>query len=483
MERSRAPLYEKLCEHWLRGPSSFHVPGHKYGKGVLEPHGRSFLQEACLLDATEVADLDDLHAPEGVIAEAEALAADCFGAEQSFFLVGGSTAGNMALILTMCGQGDVILVQRTAHKSVLHGLMLAGAKAVMLPPAFDRYGEAGGIAEDMLERALAAYPEAKAVMITSPSYYGRSGPVRRLAEIAHRHGKPLLVDEAHGAHFGFHPKLPASALSQGADAVVQSTHKMLSGMTMSAMLHVQGGRIPRDVLKQRLTMLQSSSPSYVLLASLDLARRQMHTQGYAVIEQAMEAADCFRQGMESLPQFRLSSADDPMADPLKITVTIPGENLSGFELSQLLQEENCYPELADLRRVLLVFGPGSTIEDSRKLYAAFQRIGMRIPHEQKNRVKPPAEEEQHELLFPESPLLPIPFTMNTPESRWVPLEQAPGMYSAQLVVPYPPGIPLLFAGERVTAAAIDYIRKLNGFQAKIHGIPYEKTGWIKVFAE
>ncbi|BCG56588.1 hypothetical protein PUR_00130 [Paenibacillus sp. URB8-2] len=246
-ERKSAPLYEMLECYKAEGKISFHVPGHKNGQAYRMDQSAGFLDEVMTADITEISGSDDLHDPGGVILEAQRLAADCFGAEESFFLVGGSTAGNLALILTVCAEpGAVLLVQRNVHKSVIHGLMLAGARAVFLDPLLDESsGLAVAPAEETVRKALAAWPEAAGLLVTMPNYYGMGTDLAPLARACHDSGVPLLVDEAHGAHYGQHPELPAGALSCGADGVVQSTHKMLAAMTMGAMLHVQGPRLDR----------------------------------------------------------------------------------------------------------------------------------------------------------------------------------------------------------------------------------------------
>ncbi|MCK9905412.1 aminotransferase class I/II-fold pyridoxal phosphate-dependent enzyme, partial [Frankia sp. Cpl3] len=275
-ERQRkAPLFEALERHAEKKPHPFHIPGHKMGNS-FDRAGKDVYRNILPLDMTEISGLDDLHQPEDVIAEAQSLAAEAFWAEQTKFLIGGSTVGNMALIMTVCKPGDKILVQRNCHKSVYNGAILARANPVFIVPAVDlATGVAAGFRREDVERALQAHPEAKAVFLTNPTYYGMGIDLAKMAAVIHRHDIPLLVDEAHGAHFGFHPALPGSAMQAGADAAVQSTHKMGTSLTMSSMLHIQGPRIDRDKLFRVLAMIQSSSPSYPLMASLDLARRYM----------------------------------------------------------------------------------------------------------------------------------------------------------------------------------------------------------------
>uniref|UniRef100_UPI000A528DA5 aminotransferase class I/II-fold pyridoxal phosphate-dependent enzyme n=1 Tax=Paenibacillus dakarensis TaxID=1527293 RepID=UPI000A528DA5 len=296
--REEAPLVEALLAYRNHAAKSFHVPGHKNGKAYDGIEEARILHDVMKIDVTEISGTDDLHHPEGVIREAQELAADCFGAEESFFLVGGSTSGNLAMVLTVCQQpGDILLLQRNVHKSVLNGLMLAGARAVFLEPEIDKdSGLAVTPSVETIKAAIAAYPDARGVLLTSPNYYGMSCDLKPIAELCHAYHIPLLVDEAHGAHFGMHPDLPEGALSSGADVAVQSTHKMLAAMTMGAMLHVQGPFINRGLLRQRLAMVQSSSPSYPVMASLDLARRMLHAQGASAFTAGFAAVGALMRG-------------------------------------------------------------------------------------------------------------------------------------------------------------------------------------------
>lgn len=410
-----APLYAELLRYAARKEASFHVPGHKdgnyYSNGAGEmPKG---FGEVLEIDATEIEGTDDLHDPEGVILEAQRKAAAFFGAEESFFLVGGSTVGNLALILTVCREpGDILIVQRNVHKSVLNGLMLAGARAVFVAPDSDPgTGLAVLPGESTLEQALARYPEARGVFVTRPNYYGMGRSIRETARICHEREVPLLVDEAHGAHYGLHPALPASALAEGADGVVQSTHKMLAAMTMGAMLHVQGGLLDRGLLRRRLAMVQSSSPSYPIMASLDLARSVTQSRGEAAFAPALQAAAQIRRELERLPRFGFvrpelpdglaadaaaagSRVERPVPaahghgeafgggasgayaeqDPLKIAVYDRRRVLSGYALQRRLAAAGCIAEMSDERRTVLALGIGSGAEDAGRLIAALQEM-------------------------------------------------------------------------------------------------------------
>ncbi|MFE0560218.1 aminotransferase class I/II-fold pyridoxal phosphate-dependent enzyme [Paenibacillus sp. NPDC058910] len=550
--RERAPLAEAIMLYRERGASSFHVPGHKNGRAYAgEGKTTEMLREAMRIDVTEITGTDDLFHPEGVIQEAQELAADCFGAEESFFLVGGSTAGNLALVLTVCREpGDIVLVQRNVHKSVLNGLMLAGARAVFLQPELDKQsGLAVAPSAATLVAALEAYPEARGAIITMPNYYGMGSDLKPLAKACHEFGIPLLVDEAHGAHYGQHPQLPMNALSCGADGVVQSTHKMLAAMTMGAMLHVQGGLLDRSLLRQRLAMVQSSSPSYPLMASLDLARRLLHTQGAAAFTGGLAAVKAFRRGLAKLPRFGLLQPPQPRGyaagtaaaaytrqDPFKAVIYDRTKSLSGYALQRELEARGCVPEMSDELHVVLLFTLGSTREDANHVLWAlvhiveqgektegigtesgttaestellirtlrdqgdFVNYEPRVDHKKMDSIhfdvdskllteaRPVSDVSTWNNLPSEIPYsAPIPFSLKPIDRERlesVPLEKSAGRKAAEMVIPYPPGIPILYPGEEISAGMKQRLLALRNAGAKCQGISDPALETIVVYKE
>lgn len=477
MNQSEAPLFDKLCSMASAARASFHVPGHKFGQSLNDEEATVF-KHVMAIDYTEITGLDDLHDPHDVIARAQQLAAQCFGAEHTFFLVNGSTAGNLALILTVCSRGDVIIVQRDVHKSVLHGLMLAGAQAVFIPPRFDpRNGLSIGVAALDVEQALHRYPQAKAVLLTNPSYYGRGINLEPIAALVHKFDIPLLIDEAHGAHYGFHPSLPPSALASGADGVVQSTHKMLTAMTMGAMLHLQGPRLNAQVVQQKLAMIQSSSPSYPIMASLDMSRRLIATEGTERLQAGLDVVVQFKEALQQLPHlkcFALAPAHDRAAlvseDPFKVVLYDATGTLSGFDLQRALERYGCHVEMADLQYVVLAFSLASSLRDVEMLCDGLQNISADFQLEKKeidesasNKITLPAFEQSPE---------PVPFDrdlFHAEEVETVSFAQAVQRRSAQMVIPYPPGIPILFPGETITPQLVMYLEKLLALGATFQG--------------
>ena len=266
MNQSKTPLFDQLMKHHEGNPISFHVPGHKYGQ-VFPEKGRNYFSDILKMDATEITGLDDLHSAEGVILEAEKLLADLYRTQRSFFLVNGSTVGNLAMTLSTIKEDEIVLVQRNSHKSIMNGIKLANARPVFISPEYDLdYRVAGGLSYESVKSALIQYPNARAIILTYPNYYGMTVDLKSIIDLAHAHNIPVLVDEAHGVHFIAGDYFPPSAVELGADIVVQSAHKTLPAMTMGAFLHYQSRLVSSSNLQFYLQALQSSSPSYPLMA-------------------------------------------------------------------------------------------------------------------------------------------------------------------------------------------------------------------------
>ncbi|WP_010279455.1 aminotransferase class I/II-fold pyridoxal phosphate-dependent enzyme [Paenibacillus senegalensis] len=485
----RAPLYERLQQAYFQRASRFHVPGHKGGRGLVS-EVKGIFEDVMEIDYTEVTGLDDLHHPQGVIQEAQQLAAACFGAEATFFLVNGSTVGNLALILSVCQRNDLVLVQRNVHKSILHGLMLAGAQSVFLPPQIDpTTGIAAGVSLKVVEQALLKYPEARAVILTNPNYYGMGNDLNGISELVHSYGKPLIVDEAHGAHFGFHPELPGSALSMGADAVVQSTHKMLSALTMGSMLHIQGERIDREKTAALLAMLQSSSPSYPIMASLDLCRASLENHGEQLFAAGLRRSKAIKEKISTdMPWFSLvqeekaSEAYDYI-DPFKITIRDATGTLNGYELQQQLEDKECLAEMADPDYALLVCSYATSSADTDHLFQALKDITSKFDLRKKEKAETAANNVRPSYFPPI--ITPVSFDMSmlsqAPSLKQAKtLQEAVGWRSAESIIPYPPGIPVIYPGEVITEELIAYLNVMIKTGARFQGEQKLAEGIIHV---
>ena len=484
LHKADAPIVNALAAYRRRRRASFHVPGHKAGAGyALDPEADEWLGAIGRYDATELPGLDDLHAPAGAIEEAQSLAAACFGAKRTYFLVGGSTVGNLAAIHAAAAPGELLVMQRDVHKSAMHALMLRGAGAVFVFPSKDEAsGLYGGLTAEAAANALDKHPEAKAVFVTSPNYYGIASDVGAIAKAAHARGKALIVDEAHGAHFGHHPRFPASALRQGADVVIQSTHKMLPALTMGAMLHLGSDRIPRERIEAFLRMLQSSSPSYPILASLDWARRELQTRGPALFEAALQAIDALPSRLSETADGRFGVVST--ADPMKPLLYDGFGEWTGYELLNRLAESGVYPEMATERYAVLACSAATTIEDIERLSTALEEIASRYPAKKKE------IQQNFSNIYALGALslsAPVYFkaedaiaASGPDKSRVVPWEDAVGETCAEMVIPYPPGIPIAVPGESIspeTAAAVIRLREQG---AAVQGVSDRSLRTVRV---
>jgi arginine decarboxylase len=438
----QTPLLDALQDYICDPAVPFHTPGHKLGAGI--PDSIAFLQEAYRRDLPDLPGFD-LFDRTGVLGASQACAARVYGADRSWYLVNGSTCGVMAALLATCRPGDRVLLPRNVHRSAISGVILAGLDPVFVLPEYDAVRDimhppSGGA----IEQALAATPDIKAVLIVSPSYHGVCGEIGAIAGHVHSCGSLLIVDEAHGAHFGFHPGLPESALSLGADLVIQSTHKTLGAMTQAAMLHLRGSRVDPDRVTQALQMLQSSSPSLLLLASLEAATHQMATQGFELMEQALGLASSARQGLAAIPGIELLEHD--RLDRTRLTLFTAGLGLSGFALDEHLSERfGITAELPMAQHLTFILTFGNSPEQIDRLIGALAEITP-----------------QERLPLPPGFQLQIDRTHSIrsayfAESHLVPVATAIGQTCAELVCPYPPGIPVLMPGERITRGAVDYL--------------------------
>ena len=481
-DQYRTPYYSGLLAYIAKHRASFHMPGHKRGRGV-HPDFKAFLGEnVFLLDLTEVQGVDYLHKPTGILREAMDLLADAYGAEESFFLVNGSTVGNQAALMAVGGPGKKILIARNSHRSVVGGLILNGSIPVYLPVNVDpELGITTSVSPEVLREYLDKH-DVDAVFLTNPNYYGVSGNIRELVDIVHEHGLPIVVDEAHGAHFHFHQALPLSAVDAGADLVVQSTHKTLSSMTQSSWMHMNGDLVDVELLKAALRTLQSSSPNYVLMASLDVARMQMATEGAELLSSALNVAQYLREAINEIPGLqcfgreRVGKYGIFDVDLTKITITVLGLGLTGYKVEQLLNDElGVEVELSDPNNILAFVTIGDDYDNADKLIKAMSNLSERFFG------KLPPLETAAVHTFPVLPEVVLtPREAFFAEKKVVPFREAVGAISAESVVLYPPGIPVIAPGERITEESFDYVMKRKEEGAEVQGTADPELEFIQV---
>jgi arginine/lysine/ornithine decarboxylase len=484
MDHREAPLLEALRRHVEGRALPFHVPGHRMGRYLNEvcQSGQS-LKPLLAYDLTELDGLDNLHYPDpgGPIGMAQQLAADAYGVQETLFLVNGSTVGNLAMILSLCRPGDTVLMQRNVHQSLIHAAIMGNLRVEWIFPTWNGDWQVPGpVTVDAVKAAIERVPDAKAVVLTHPSYYGQAHPIGRCVNLAHQYDIPVLVDEAHGAHFAFSDLCPLSAVEAGADMVVQSAHKTLPALTMGAWLHLQGGRVNSEDVRSWLRMLQTSSPSYLVMASLDFARREMALHGAGKIRQTAEQVSLLARQLEAYG-FIYTVGGPGEWDPLRIMIGWPG--LDGEALKHELQSEGVFVELSHNRGVLFMFGAGWREDERSALERRLGKLVERLRNRQEtNRLNENKSIYQLCDIYSKAcvPACLMAEAARLPKQK-LPLHLAGGRIAAALLVPYPPGVPLVMPGEVIDQGLIELMREQLTAGADIHGV--DKRGCIEVLTE
>ena len=483
LDQTRAPYFQVLLDYVDAGVIPFHTPGHKQGIG-MERAFRDFVGDNVLaIDLTQIRGLDDLLQPEEALVEAQELAAATFGAEQSFFLINGSTSGNQCMMMAALNPGDKLAIPRNSHKSAMGGLIMSGATPVWMQPEVDEALHMDHtVTPETVRATLEREPDVKAVYLVSPTYYGVAADLQAIADIAHEYDIPLLVDEAWGPHFHFHPALPVSAMQAGADIAINSTHKMLGSMSQTAMLHVQGNRIRIDRLKAVYKLFLSTSPNLVLVASLDVARRQMALDGPALLSRTIEISNDARRRLNEIPRvycFGEELEGRPGVfdlDPTKITITVKDLGYTGYEAEEILRRRyNVQVELADLFNVVALYTIGTTPEASDMLVHGVRELAR---EDRPVDIFSPSGVLERRMKTGTYKLPSIPPIRLLPRdaflapTEFIPFKTSAGRTCAEVITPYPPGIPVLSPGEEITPEVIDYLTLEKKAGVKMQG-PYD----------
>jgi arginine decarboxylase len=467
-----APYLDAVVAYGFRGPGRFHVPGHKGGPGA-DPGLRSALGDRALaLDIPQDIHGVDLGPSPTPFERAEQLAAEAYGAERTWLLTNGATQGNHALALALAPPGAGVVAQRNSHASLVDGLVLSGGVPAYVAPEYDEeLGMAHGVTPDALRDALGRAGDARAAFVVSPTYYGMAADVAGLAEVAHAAGVPLVVDAAWGPHFGFHPDLPPNALAQGADAMLTSTHKIVGSLTQSAMLHVAPtGRIDPRQVARTVRLVRSTSPSSLLMASLDAARRQLAVHGEALLHETLAGSRRVRELLARTPDVAVVGEElvgrPGVAgwDPLRLVLDVRQTGLSGYAVAEALRDAyDVQPELATHATLVFILGMGQPVPDLDRLAGDVDETVKRItrPGTGQALVRSTASLRHETIVAPREAFLGA--------SERVAVDDAVDRVSAESIAGYPPGIPALLPGERITAEVVDYLRELVAAGARLHG--------------
>jgi arginine/lysine/ornithine decarboxylase len=469
MDQSKTPIFDAIVKYTEENPAYFRIPGHRFERGVSERWTDVVGGDIFKFDLTETPLLDDLHNPEGAILEAERLAAEVFGSDRCFFLVNGTTCGNEAMIASTAYAGQRIAIPRNSHKSALMGLIIGGADPVYIMPEIDdEYGIHGGVTPAAVEAAFKEHPDLKSVMVVSPTYYGVCSDLRGIAEVCHRNGAALIVDEAHGAHTYFSNQLPDGAITQGADMCAQSIHKVTGSLTQSSMLQVRSDIVDMERVEATLHIVQSTSPSYLLMTSLDMARYELAVRGEEMIANAVSLAAYARErisaidGMTCPGDELVGRAGISGVDSTRLIISAAELGLTGFGLkSELYDAHGVDLELSDHMNALGIVTYANTKDDMDRLIAALESVasggkrGAPVKNDSRLPGLPPMALTPREAYFK--------------RSRPIPWQNVVGEAAAEMVAPYPPGIPVVYPGEIVTQEIWDYLENFRAAGRHLHG--------------
>lgn len=479
-EIAAMPLVEAMLNYKKEKIYPFHTPGHKGGRGMAAVLQQAF-GDSLEMEVSLMSELDDIHEPETYIKEGQELAAALYGSDRCFWAVNGTSQAIHGMLMAALKPGEKLLLPRNAHRSVAGGIILGGLETVYLQPVFSReWGIQLQISCQQVEDALTKHPDIKALLVTSPNYYGVAAPLKELAQLCHSKGVLLLVDEAHGPHLGFSKLLPDSAMQSGADACAQSTHKLVGAMTQCSMLQVQGKRIDLQRAADVMSVLTTTSPNYFLMASLDAARAQLEARGTQMVEQALKAAQklrklCQRLGLRVLEQEDCQGFD---LDCTKVTVRVSDWGYTGVYVGEYLRKAGIAVELVDAHNVLFLV---TYADDNKDFEMALEKIEAALLELKKNAIQ--VKSGLMEIKVPMGEAVLSPRTVFYSEKAICCLEETEGRICGEQVSFYPPGIPVLLPGERITHEAIDYCKRMKQLGLPVSGPADGSLATLRVVVE
>lgn len=469
-----APLFENFLDYSRQGIGAFHMPGHRGGRGC-EPLFRSLGGELLHLDLTELRGANLDQEPDFLLKKAEKLAAEAFGAQRTYFLVNGASIGIMAAFLSIKGSAPEVLVARDCHLSVINGLILSGLKPIFLSPVWVE-GLSCLPSEEEIQNALQEYPEVAGVFLTNPGYHGIYGPLKKIAALCHERKVPLLLDEAHGGHLKYINPAAEEGSTVDADLWVWGTHKMMGSLTQTGMLHLGSNFQHLNALEEALELLNSTSPSYLLLSSLDSTRRQLYFNGQKMFTRAAELGESIRDKIRGLQGLKL--VDDRFLpagygiDPTKIVLSLTPAGWSGIKAEEVLRKRfHVQPEYADRDYLYFFISYAQEKEEVTALIQALSSLAAEIGPDQikrKDATPPP---------WACKPLQLSPREAAERSTTYLPFQEAVGEIASGWVAAYPPGIPLWVPGEEITIEMVEWIRAFQRVGGYLRGI---KEGKVKI---
>ncbi|TMR78656.1 aminotransferase class I/II-fold pyridoxal phosphate-dependent enzyme [Streptococcus pseudopneumoniae] len=477
LDQNQAPIYEALVKLRKKRIVPFDVPGHKRGRG--NPELVELLGEKCVgIDVNSMKPLDNLGHPISIIRDAEELTADAFGATHAFLMIGGTTSSVQTMILSTCKAGDKIILPRNVHKSAINALVLCGAIPIYIEMSVDpKIGIALGLENDRVAKTIKDHPDAKAILINNPTYYGICSDLKGLTEMAHEAGMMVLVDEAHGAHLHFTDKLPISAMDAGADMAAVSMHKSGGSLTQSSILLI-GEQMNSEYVRQIINLTQSTSASYLLMASLDISRRNLALRGKESFEKVIELSEYARREINAIGGYYAYSKEliDGVSvcdfDVTKLSVYTQGIGLTGIEVYDFLRDEyDIQIEFGDIGNILAYISIGDRIQDIERLVGALADIKRLYSRDGKDLIA-------GEYIQPELVLSPQEAFYS--ERRSLSLDESVGQVCGEFVMCYPPGIPILAPGERITREIVDYVQFAKERGCSLQGTEDPEVNHINV---
>lgn len=478
MDHSKTPIFTAMKAYHAKKVIPFDVPGHKHGRGLPEfaaYFGNTMLE----LDVNSMKPLDFLGNPISVIKESEELLADAFGADRGFFIVGGTSFAVQTMIMATVTTGDKIILPRNVHKSAINALILCGAEPVYMAPEIDNeMGVSHNITLESLEKAYEEHPESKAVFIINPTYYGAACDLKTITDYCHDKGMIVLVDEAHGSHFHFHEKFPLSGMAAGADMSSVSLHKTGGSLTQSSALLVKTDRVDAQYVRKVINTMQTTSPSYLLMGSIDVARKMLATEGHEILSRILEIADYARDEINKIPgcySIGYESESQPgiyKFDSTKLSVNTRNMGLNGMELYDILRDDyNIQMETGDVYNSLAILSVGDDYDNVNALIDALKAISKRF-HSAR------IDYKKIDLHYPEVVLTPREAFYAVKEM--VALENTLGRISGESLMSYPPGIPVVSYGERINESVIEQIKLFKASHGVVSGMEDPEADFIKV---